>query len=157
MDVSSKEAIYESVLIFATILILALSTIDMFFIHNLTFTKFVEILDLIICAAFATDLFLRYKKSKQHLTKLQFIKSNFIELFAIIPLDVAFRAFRLVRIFRLARLSRLSRLGRVGNLMLKFINKFANPSYLRYKRFKTLIQAKGMEEEKVEKGEDVKE
>lgn len=147
IDISDKEAIYESVIIGLTVLVLSLSALDLFLVTSLAFTSFVEIFDLMVCGVFAFDLWRRYKIEKKDLSTMAFIKKHGIEIFAIIPLDVAFRAFRLVRILRFARLGRLSKLGRAGNLALKFLNKFANPSYLRYKRFKSLIQAKGMKDE----------
>ncbi|NBG87798.1 hypothetical protein [Isachenkonia alkalipeptolytica] len=146
-DTSSKEAVYESVIIGLTILVLSLSALDLFLITSVAYTSFVEVFDLLVCAVFALDLWRRYRQEKSELSSSAFIKRHGIEIFAIIPLDVAFRAFRLVRIFRFAKLGRLSKLGRAGNLVLKFLNKFANPSYLRYKRFKTLIQSKGMKDE----------
>ncbi len=147
-DISNKEAVYETVIIGLTVLVLSLSALDFFLMTSLRYTSFVEIFDLLVCGIFALDLGRRYKKTKGEISTATFVKRHGIEIFAIIPLDVAFRAFRLVRIFRFARLGRLSKLGRVGNMLMKFINKFANPSYLRYKRFKTLIQAKGIKDQK---------
>lgn len=145
-DLSNKEAIYESVIIGLTILVLGLSALDVFLVTSIAFTSFVEVFDLLVCGVFGLDLWKRYKNKSEEITTKAFIKKNGIEIFAIIPLDVAFRAFRLVRIFRLAKIGGLAKLGRGGNLALKFFNKFANPSYLRFKRFKTLIQAKGMKD-----------
>ncbi len=150
MDISNKEAIYESVIIGLTVLVLSLSALDLFLDTSVVYTSFVEIFDLLVCGVFAVDLWRRYRIEKKELSTFAFIKKHGIEIFAIIPLDVAFRAFRLVRILRFARLGRLSKLGRAGNLALKFLNKFANPSYLRYKRFKSLIQTKGMKDESKE-------
>lgn len=148
INISSKEAVYESVIIGLTLLVLSLSALDFFLETSVAYTSFVEAFDLLVCAVFALDLLRRYKQEKTKLSKSAFIKGHGIEIFAIIPFDVAFRAFRLVRIFRFAKIGRLSKLGRAGNLIVKFVNKFANPSYLRYKRFKTLIQSKGMKDEK---------
>ena len=148
IDVSDREAVYETVIIGLTLLVLLFSALDFFLATSVGYTSFVEIFDLFVCGIFALDLARRYKKTKGRISMSTFVKRNGIEIFAIIPLDVAFRAFRLVRLFRFAKLGRLSKIGRAGNLFLKFFNKFANPSYLRYKRFKTLIQAKGIKSQK---------
>jgi len=150
IDISDKEAVYESVIIGLTVLVLSLSALDLFLVTSVAYTSFVEVFDLMVCGVFAMDLWRRYRVEKKELSTFMFIKKHGIEIFAIIPLDVAFRVFRLARILRFARLGRLSKLGRVGNLVLKFLNKFANPSYLRYKRFKSLMQAKGMKDESSE-------
>lgn len=136
LDVSNKEAIIETIIVLLTLLILSLSAVDMFLVDNIAFTKFVEVFDLLVCAIFAVDLYYHYRKAE---VKKTFLRKHVLELFAIIPLDVAFRVLRLARLFRLAKLSRLSKLGRFGNVLNKFVLKFLNPSYFRLKRFKNFL------------------
>ncbi|SDY66032.1 ion transporter [Tindallia californiensis] len=144
-DISDKTAIYETVMALLIVLVLGLSFLDIFVIDNRRFSLYVETFDLAVCAIFAIDLSLRYRAST---SKKSFFKKSWIEILAIIPFDVVFRAFRIVRIVRVAKITRASRIGRFVNTFTKvfrnierlpMIAKMANPQYFRYKRFKKLL------------------
>lgn len=132
----------ETFMVLLVLLILSLSLADTFLIDDLRFSAFVEIFDFIVCGIFAIDLYFRFKRWEGK--SLGFFKSSWIEIIAIIPLDIVFRFFRLARLFRLIRLSRISRLGRFGNTVIKLIRMaemslFKGGSYFRFKRFKNLL------------------
>lgn len=143
-DVSDKEAKYETALMLSAVSVIVLSLADLMLIQNRSFTLFVETFDLIVCGAFAIDLYRKYKRVDK---KKGFFWSHIVEIVSIVPFDFVFRAFRLVRLLRYFKLGRLSKLGRLGNLLNKIITKFATPSVLRYKRYKNIIFARGLEED----------
>lgn len=147
VSVDSKKAIYETFLMLLAILVIILTFFDLFWINHRGFTLFVEIFDLVVCGIFALDLFIKYHSQN---TKKGFFKNHIIEIISIIPLDFVFRFFRLLKIFRFVKLSRLSKMGRLGNLINKMLTKFANPSMLRYKRYKNILFSKGLENDENE-------
>ncbi|MDQ2086247.1 hypothetical protein RBH29_07365 [Herbivorax sp. ANBcel31] len=132
----------ETAMIVLVLLVLGLALADVWLVDNLQFSRFVEIFDFVVCAIFAVDLWFRYKRWKG--STISFFKTSWIEIIAIIPLDIVFRFFRIARLFRLVRLSRLSKLGRFGNTFMKLIRMAEmsftkGGSYFRFKRFKKLL------------------
>ncbi|RQD67507.1 MAG: ion transporter [Tindallia sp. MSAO_Bac2] len=145
VNVSSKTAIYETVMALLIVLVLGLSFMDIFIIEDPSFSLWVEVFDLVVCGIFAVDLAIRYRHAT---AKKEFFKKSWIEILAIIPFDVLFRVFRIFRLVRVLRLTRASRIGRFLNTFSKVLRnveripifaKLLNPQYFRYKRFKKLL------------------
>jgi voltage-gated potassium channel len=74
-------------------------------------------IDAAVLVVFAVDYFTRLVLAKQ---KVQFMKSNVLDIVAIIPFSSVFRIARLARVVRLARLTRLSRATRFVRVMSRF-------------------------------------
>ncbi|MDW7674675.1 MAG: potassium channel family protein [Bacillota bacterium] len=72
--------------------------------------QLIATIDLAILCIFAIDYFIRLLRSTN---KVHFVYHNILDLIAIIPFDMTFRA---ARIARLARLSKLFRFVRLGSL-----------------------------------------
>ena len=158
-SMDSRQEVYETCMVMLVLAVIVLSLIDTFATTSIGFTKYVEVFDLFVCAIFAVDLTVRYRKTEK---KKEFFKSSWLEMIAIIPFDVVFRVFRIVRIVRLARLGRFSKLIRSLNTICKLeklplLTKAASPSYVRYKRFNKLLLGYGKrkceENEKKQLGE----
>ncbi len=144
----TKDEKIETAMIFLIILIMVLSLLDVFIIDNIVFTAYVEVIDLIVCGIFAVDLFKRYMNRKG--SKLDFFKKSWLEIIAIIPLDMVFRYFRLARIFRVLKIGRFAKMGRFANTFMKI---FKSSGFIRYKRFSKLLMGYGkskMEEKEEE-------
>lgn len=77
-----------------------LALISVAFIWQETDTAFVQNIDYIIWIIFVVDVGTRFAVSKN---KWQYIKSNPLDIIAIIPLDSIFRLARLARFFRVLR------------------------------------------------------
>ncbi len=145
VNISSKTAVYETVMALLIVLVLGLSFMDIFVIEDPAFGLWVEAFDLIVCGIFAVDLVIRYRHTT---VKKEFFKKSWIEILAIIPFDVLFRVFRIFRLVKVLRLTRASRIGRFLNTFSKVLRnveripifaKLFNPKYFRYKRFKKLL------------------
>lgn len=139
----------ETLMILLILAIMVLSLLDAFIIENIVFTAYVEIFDFIVCAIFAVDLVKRYLKRKG--SRLDFFKKSWLEILAIIPLDIVFRYFRIVRIVRVLRIGRFAKLGRFANTFMKI---FKSGGFVRYKRFSKLLMGYG--KSKMEEKEDKK-
>lgn len=145
---STKEQKIETLMILLIVLIMVLSLLDVFIIDNIVFTAYVEVIDLIVCGIFAVDLTKRYLNRKG--SKLEFFKKSWLEILAIIPLDMVFRYFRLARIFRVLKVSRLAKTGRFANTFMKI---FKSSGFVRYKRFSKLLM--GFGKSKMEEKEEL--
>lgn len=96
--------------------------------------------DNLILLIFVFDYFIRLILSKD---KISFIKSNVLDLIAIIPFNSAFRIFRIAKLAKLARISKITKLGKFSKLSrlfaysLRFMNKIK--SFLNTNGFKYIL------------------
>ena len=96
--------------------------------------------DNLILLIFVFDYFIRLILSKD---KISFIKSNILDLIAIIPFNSAFRIFRIAKLAKLARISKITKLGKFSKLSrlfaysLRFMNKIK--SFLNTNGFKYIL------------------
>lgn len=135
---STREQKIETLMILLILAIMVLSLLDAFVIESIVFTAYVEVIDFIVCGIFAVDLVKRYINREG--SKLDFFKKSWLEILAIIPLDIIFRYFRIVRIVRVFRLGRFAKLGRFANTLMKI---FKSGGVVRYKRFSKLLMGYG--------------
>ena len=87
------------------------------------------IIDNIIYVIFILDYVIRFIFAK---SKKTFVKSNILDLIAIIPFSSAFRAFRVLKFTRILKMTKLVRLASVSARLLKKVKKFLNTNGLKY-------------------------
>ncbi|MCM1400357.1 MAG: potassium channel family protein [Clostridium sp.] len=120
-----KEKIYNIAICFLSLASVALAITD--FTSGLTHT--LKIIDLTIYAFFVIDYLLRFAVAKN---KKMFIRSNILDLVAIIPFNSAFRIFRFLKASKLLRLTKLLRVGSVSARGVGKIKVFLNTNGFKY-------------------------
>lgn len=98
-----KELIYEIIMLILSVLVGIILYLDLKNIMPEKATLLKKI-DYSILIVFIFDYFYRLKNS---IDKKEFIKKNIIDLIAIIPFDIIFRAARLLRLSRILRILRI--------------------------------------------------
>lgn len=91
-----------------------------------------QICDTVIYAIFVIDYIVRFILAGK---KKIFIKSNILDIIAIIPFNSAFRIFRIVKIIRMARLLRMTKVVKIASLSarcLKKAKRFLNTNGFKY-------------------------
>ncbi len=134
----TREQKIETLMVSLILGIMVLSLMDAFIIDNIVFTAYVEAIDLIVCGIFAVDLVKRYINREG--SRWDYFKKSWLEIIAIIPLDMVFRYFRIVRIVRVMRMGRVAKLGRFANTFMKI---FKSAGFMRYKRFNKILMGYG--------------
>lgn len=123
-----KKLLYEVVMSVLAIIAVILAIYDI--LHGLSPIQ--NYLDIGILTIFIIDYFIRLLFSKD---KKEYIKSNILDLIAIIPFNSIFRAFRIFRLFKLVRFTKITKLGRLAvysSRMIKKTNKFFNTNGFKY-------------------------
>lgn len=128
---------YDPIIIILALVSVFLVILDSLAMIDLTLSPVRE-LDIFVLLLFTFDYTYRLIRSKE---KIYFVKSNIMDLIAIVPFHSVFAVFRIARLFRIVRLSRLSRalqlfrLTRVVGLIgkaTKHIRKFFNTNGFAY-------------------------
>lgn len=91
-----------------------------------------QIFDTVIYLIFVIDYIVRFIIADN---KKAFIKSNILDLIAIIPFNSAFRIFRTVKIVRMTRLLKMTKMVRIGSVSarsLKKTKRFFNTNGFKY-------------------------
>jgi len=123
------KAIYEIGMAALAILVVIMLVIDLSYNLPQNTKNIFSIADNIILAIFSIDYFTRLFLAKD---KSKFIKSNIIDLIAIIPLNSAFQS---IRILRLSKLFKFAKIFRSVSLILKFrkhIDRFIKTNNFNY-------------------------
>ena len=143
-DNETKEAKIETMMIVLIVIVMFLGISDIF-IDNPRYTAWVEGIDLVVCGIFAVELVSRFRSRKG--SKWDFFKSSWLEIIAIIPMDILFRYLRIARIVRVLRfgkvagnVGRFGKLGRMGNTLFKIMK---SGGMQRYKRFNKILVSRG--------------
>lgn len=106
--------LYESMMFF-----LAIMSIILMFDNNEVHKSYnIKDIDLYIYIIFMLDVIIRLSYSKN---KKLWLKKNYLDIIAIIPLDLLFMGFRIFRIFRLLRLAIM--VNRFGKTVLTVLKK----------------------------------
>lgn len=125
---SNKNKIIEYIIIFIVIVdILLLLSLALF---NLPLDVQLAIIyvDLLVCVVLFSDFCFRMYYSDN---KKEFIKENWVDLIAAIPLDFfVLRGFRFIRFFKIFKILRLARIGILINRNFKYFFKFLKITYL---------------------------
>lgn len=91
--------------------------------------RILTVLDYVIYWIFVIDYVTRLLISEK---KIDFVKSNVIDLISIIPFNSAFRALRTLKIFKAAKLLKLVRVGSFAVRGLSRAKRFLNVNGLKY-------------------------
>lgn len=120
-----KQKIYDIAICLLAVASVIFSIIDITKGLSSTLT----IIDNIIYVIFVLDYVIRFIFAK---SKKTFVKSNILDLIAIIPFSSAFRAFRVLKFTRILKMTKLVRLASVSARLLKKVKKFLNTNGLKY-------------------------
>lgn len=112
-----KGNIYEFAFCFLAILSVILAIMDM--ISGLT--PILSFIDYAIWIVFVLDYIIRLILSRK---KLEFMKSNILDLIAILPFNSAFRAFRTLKVLKVLKMTKLSKTFRLFAILGRFTHKF---------------------------------
>lgn len=136
---NTKEKLYDIVISLLALASVVLAVLDL----TKGLSGFLYWADIIIYAIFIIDYFVRLVFSK---SKKEFIKSNVIDLIAILPVNSAFRALRMLKFTKLLKLAKFSRLIRVFSVSARGFSKakrFLNTNGLKYVITLTVIAIMG--------------
>jgi len=127
---------YEIIMVILAVVV-AVNLYLSFFV-NLTADQSVLVnrIDIFLLSIFVVDYLVRLYKTDN---KIQFIKLNWIDLVAIMPFDMAFRAFRLARLTRIVRVLRLIRAGVMLKRFFHVPLEILNTNHLGKVLFSTVI------------------
>ena len=114
---STKLILYEVTMSILALVAVVISIIDIVEGINSIFS----LIDFAILIIFVADYLLRLILAKN---KLDFIKSNILDLIAIIPFNSFFKMFRVAKLARLAKLSKLSKILKLSRLFV-YIMRFS--------------------------------
>lgn len=112
-----KENIYEFTFCFLAIVSVILAIMDI--IGGLT--PILSLIDYAIWIVFVLDYIIRLILSRK---KLGFIKSNILDLIAILPFNSAFRVFRALKMLKVLKMTKLSKTFRLLAILGRFAYKF---------------------------------
>lgn len=111
------KVVYEITFCLLAIVSVVLAIIDM----NDGLNLFLSVVDNGILIIFISDYVIRFIISKK---KIKFVKSNVLDLIAILPFNSAFRAFRTLKVLKLLKLTKLSKTFRLFAVLGRFAHKF---------------------------------
>ncbi|MCD7773886.1 MAG: potassium channel family protein [Ruminococcus sp.] len=120
-----KEKIYNIVICVLSLVSVAFAIKD----FTMGLNKAEMVCDYSIYALFVLDYFVRFILADK---KKSFVKSNILDLIAIIPFNSAFRIFRTVKVIRMARLLKLAKIGSVSARGFKKTKRFLNTNGFKY-------------------------
>lgn len=113
----NKRIVYEFTFCLLAILSVILAIMDM--INGLT--PILTFTDHAIWIVFVLDYIIRLILSQE---KIRFMKSNILDLIAILPFNSAFRAFRALKVLRVLKMTKLSKAFRLFAILGRFTHKF---------------------------------
>lgn len=120
-----REKLYNIVICILSLASVALAIVD--FTSGLT--HILKVIDIVIYIIFVADYLLRFAFANN---KKLFVKSNVLDLVAIIPFNSAFRIFRFLKASKLLRLTKLLRVGSVSARGASKIKIFLNTNGFKY-------------------------
>lgn len=113
----NKRATYEFIFCLLAIVSVVLAIMDM--VNGLT--PILSLIDYAIWIVFVLDYVIRLIISRK---KMGFIKSNILDLIAILPFNSAFRVFRTLKLLKVLKLTKLSKTFRMFAVLGRFTYKF---------------------------------
>lgn len=122
------KVVYEITFCLLAIVSVVLAIIDM----NNGLSLSLSVMDNGILIIFVSDYVIRFIVSNK---KLEFVKSNVLDLIAILPFNSAFRAFRTLKMLKLLKLAKLSKTFRMFAVLGRFAHKlgrFLNTNGFKY-------------------------
>lgn len=100
--------VYELIMVLLAIVVAINLYMNFFVDLSTNQALLVDRVDMILLWIFIVDYTVRLIKAEN---RIRFVKSNWIDLVAIMPFDMAFRVFRLARLVRIVKVFRLIRAG----------------------------------------------
>ena len=113
----NKRTIYEFIFCLLAIISVILAIMDM--INGLT--PILTFIDYAIWIVFVLDYIIRLILSRK---RLEFMRSNILDLIAILPFNSAFRAFRTLKLLKVLKLTKISKTFRMFAVLGRFTHKF---------------------------------
>lgn len=123
-----KSIIYEVLICILAIVSVIFAIIDI----NSNMVHWMIAADHLIYAFFIVDYIIRFILAKN---KKTFIKTNILDLIAILPFSSALRVFRATKVFRIAKLAKLTKLTRLFALLGRMLSRckvFLNTNGFKY-------------------------
>lgn len=130
-----KKKLYE-------LLVCVLAVISVIFVIvdlNGKMTDLMRNIDSIIYAFFVVDYFTRFFISKD---KKKFVKTNLLDLIAILPFSSALRIFRTLKFVKLIRIAKIAKLAKLVALSGRFLHK--SKAFLDTNGFKYILLLSGI-------------